>query len=605
VEGGGVRAAGHGPVLSCTGMENRMNSSIFSRRLVLVYTLIVAIPLGFLIFFAIETLRRSEYQKVVERADKKLEDNVSHVLDCIEVVNRIRNTITNHTAMADYFLFTSRDDRVSVILQTRTLADELERMQLSFPLLYGIRVFFTDQRLPERWPAFYHENRLGHSAAGWQFDHRGGLITALEDKSPPMVSYTGDLLLRTRRLGTLQILIPRDNFFPFINDSIDDSINDSINDSPGTDFVLTGDQVIPASLDPLLAEEIRKAAKSGENGSLALKEKGKSRLFLWRAVPDSDLLLVHDCYEDSVLGGLESFRLLAGFGILASTVLLFFIIRFATGRLTRRLYLIMEGMKELRRGNLDVALRIEGNDEITEMARVFTDMAGRIKDLAGEITREQQLVAYTEIQAMQNQINAHFLYNVLETIKMQAEIDNAAGIVRSITILGRMLRYCLGLKLRVVPLREELNYIRSYIDLLNIRNDYTIELYEQIEESYLDNSIPKMLIQPLVENAFLHAVEPMGEDARIDITAKAEGGALWIGVKDYGPGLGAGELKKIEERIQVKEIFSGHIGLQNIQQRLCAFYGENWKLRIFSVPGEGTAVLVPIPLTGATERPCP
>jgi two-component system sensor histidine kinase YesM len=571
-----------------------VKGTIFSRRLVLIYTLIVGIPLGLLIFFATETLRRNEYEKVIEREDKRLEDYARYVLDCIEVVNRIRNTITNHTAMADYFLFTARDDKVTVISQTRILADELERMQLSFPLLYGIRVFFSDWRLPERWPAFYHESRLDHPAAGWRFNYRGGLITAIEDRSPSMVSYTGDLLLRAKRIGTLQIVIPTENFFPFIND-----------DSPAADFVLTGDQVIPASLDPYLENGIREAAKSGERGSVLLKEKGKDHLFLWRTVPDSDLLLVHDCYADSVLSGLASFRLVAGFGILVSTVLLFFIIRFATGRLTRRLYLIMEGMKELRRGNMDFALRIEGNDEITEMARAFTDMAGHIKDLAGEITREQQLVAHTEIRAMQNQINAHFLYNVLETIKMQAEIYNATGIVRSITILGRMLRYCLGLRLRVVSFREELSYIRSYVELLNIRNDYTIELCEQIEEVYLDNSIPKMLIQPLVENAFLHAVEPLGEDARIEITAEAEDGALWIGVKDYGPGLGREELKKIEEGIQTEENLSGRIGLRNIQQRLSVFYGENWKLRIVSVPGEGTAVFIPIPLAGTMERSCP
>jgi two-component system sensor histidine kinase YesM len=573
--------------------ECRMKGTVFSRRLVLIYTLIVSIPLGFLIFFATETLRRSEYQKVVERADKRLEDYARHVLDCLEVVNRIRNSITNHTVMADYFLFTSRDDKVSVILQTKALADELERMQLSFPLLYAIRVFFTDQRLPERWPTFYHETRLDYPAEGWRFNHRGGPVTALEDRSPLIVSYTGDLLLRTRRIGILQIAIPVDSFFPFIN-----------NGSPGADFVLTGDQVIPESLEPALADRIRKAAESGENGSVVLKEKGKSHFFLWRTIPGSDLLLVHDCYNDSVLSGLESFRFLAGFGILASTALLFFIIRFTTGRLMRRLYLIMDGMKELRRGNLDIALRIEGNDEVTEMARVFTDMAGRIKDLAGEITREQQLVAQTEIRAMQNQINAHFLYNVLETVKMQAEIYNAAGIVRSITLLGRMLRYCLGLRLRVVPLREELGYIRSYIDLLNIRNDYTIELRERIEESYLDIGIPKMLIQPLVENAFLHAVEPMGEDARIDITAEAENDVLWISVKDYGPGLETGELEKIKERMQAEETVSGHIGLRNIQQRLSVFYGENWKLRIASVPRGGTAVHIPIPLTGTAERPC-
>jgi two-component system sensor histidine kinase YesM len=561
-----------------------VKGTIFSRRLVLIYTLIVAIPLGFLIFFATETLLRSEYQKVVERADKKLEDYVRHVLDCIETVTRIKNAVANNPAMADYFLFTNRNDTVSVIVQTIALADELERMRLSFPLLYGIRVFIADERLPERWPTFYQKSRLDPSAVGWQYDYQGKLKIALEDKAPLMTSYTGDLLLKTRHIGVLQILIPMENFFPFYRDS-----------SEAT-YVFSEDRVMPAGLDPSLAAGIREAAKSEESGSITLKQKGERRLFLWQAVPGSDLLLVQDCSFDTVLSGLESFRLLAGFGILGSTVLLFFIIRFATGRLMRRLYQVVDGMTELRRGNLDIALNIEGNDEVTEIARVFTGMAGRIKDLAAEITREQQLAAQTEIRAMQNQINAHFLYNVLETIKMQAEVCNAAGIVRSITILGRMLHYCLGMKLRVVSLREELSYIRSYIDLLNIRNDYTIELFEQIEESYLDSKIPKMLIQPLVENAFLHAIEPRGEDARIDITAEVENGVLWIGVKDYGPGLEIGELKKIEEIIQNGENTSDHIGLRNIQQRLSVFFGADRKLRISSAPGQGTAVLIPIPL---------
>jgi two-component system sensor histidine kinase YesM len=260
-------------------------------------------------------------------------------------------------------------------------------------------------------------------------------------------------------------------------------------------------------------------------------------------------------------------------------------------------------MREVKQGNIDVGISVKGDDEISDMAHVFTDMTARIKKLIEEIKLEQQLVTETEIKAMQNQINAHFLYNVLETIKMQAELHDEDTIVHSITLLGKMLRYCLRLKQHRVSLREEMEYIRSYIALLNIRNDYSITLNEYISDRCMDYIIPKMLIQPLIENAFLYAIEPLGNNAAIDIRVYADDGdkILWIEVNDYGDGLNPDELEIVRINIDQErtEDIPGGIGLRNIQQRLTVFYGDAWRLHITSIPGKGTTIHIPIPMDAA------
>jgi two-component system sensor histidine kinase YesM len=392
------------------------------------------------------------------------------------------------------------------------------------------------------------------------------------------------------------------NFFPFLYRE---------RDSVQRNFVFQGDTplVLPEDgvegLPPALSSPVLTAAAGKEAGRVAFWENGRERHFLWRRAPHTDLLLVRDCTPELNELGIGAFRAISGIGILLSTALLFLVIRFATIRMMSRLYLIINGMNEVHKGNLDVMVPVEGSDEISGMAKAFTNMLARIKCLIQEIKAEERLVTETEIKAMQNQINAHFLYNVLETIRMQAELRDEKTIVQSITLLGRMLRYCLTLRKTRVKVIEELEYTRSYIALLNIRNDYEVALREHIEETALTREIPRMLLQPIVENAFLYAIEPEGEDAIIDLWIEADAvkNTLLISVRDYGPGLAPEALERLIKHIAGGDELDtpGGIGLKNIQLRLTAFYGPAWKLDIKSSPDEGMLVRIPVPLLDTKE----
>jgi two-component system sensor histidine kinase YesM len=586
------------------GRKGRARGMIFSRHMVLVYTIIVIVPLVILIFFATDILRRGEYEKVIGRVTKEMEINARQVSDSIETVNRIKDSIIVNPTLVRHLLFTNPDEVWPVIEQTLDISGEIERLRLGFPLLYGIRVFMTDSRFPERWPVLFHEEKIRPPENGreWEYNYIETLKTGIEARVQPVVSCLDDIFLINQRVGSLQIMIPMTGFFPFLYGN-----NEARNFIFFTGGVISGGygdgKAVPAAIEA----GIRESAGQAADGILQFSDNGKKYIFLWRLVPGSDLILVHDSSDETALNDIEYFTMLTVLGMFGSLVLLFCIIYFATQRLLSRLYRIVKGMTEIKRGNYDIELKVEGSDEIAEMALVFSDMVSQIKKQIRIITQEQRLVAETEIKAMQNQINAHFLYNILETVKMQAEIRNVDTIIRIITLLGKMLRYCLRIGPWAVPLREELSYVHAYIDLLNIRNDYTVSIDESVPEELLDTKMPRMLIQPLVENVFFHVIEPRGEDAGLGIGVEAgsRDGILWIHVQDSGPGLSAEEVEKIREGINGHNgDNSGSIGLKNIQRRLSVFYGPEWRLRIVSVPGKGTTVSVPVPLEPAEEKPC-
>jgi two-component system sensor histidine kinase YesM len=518
--------------------------------MVLVYTLIVTIPLSIAILAGTERFWNLEYRRIITAAEADLKENAAHVLRCVDLVMRSESAVIGNRGMDDLFLFTNKNDKASVVFQVWDLCSELERLQFASPQV-SVRVFIDDPAIPERWPVFFHRERLNEPAGEnsstprWSYGLPAGIFKT--DEGTPVVSYTTGMLLRKRRIGKLQILMPMADFFPFLER------RDGRRYTVFAGGKLLGEDPAKEPLGEPVTGELLRAAGKEETGVLKIRDRGRLRYILWRGIPNTELVLARDCGGELKEAGINSLRIAAGTGVVLSPVLIFLVIRFVTGRMMERLYRIMNSMGEIRRGNLDIRVSEEGNDEISGMAQAFNNMVTRIRDLIAQITEEQRLVTETELKAMQNQINSHFLYNALETIRMQAELADESSIVESLTLLGRMLRYCLrpgtsSSGAGQVSVREELEYIRSYIDFLNIRNDYHITLNENLDPRCVDNRIPKMLIQPLVENAFHHAIEPAGEDAAVELRLEKKDGVLWISVRDYGPGLDTAETAGLAEK---------------------------------------------------------
>ena len=248
-------------------------------------------------------------------------------------------------------------------------------------------------------------------------------------------------------------------------------------------------------------------------------------------------------------------------------------------------------------------MRVEhtGSDEMGELGANINLMLDTIKRLMEENIDRELLMKNSEIRALQNQINAHFIYNVLESIKMMAEIDEEFAISDAITSLGKLLRYGMKWSTKNVTVKQEIDYIKNYLDLINLRFDYRINLALTIPDNIYNQQIPKMSLQPIIENAIYHGIEELAEDSSIYIKAIIEGKDYTIEITDSGRGMTEVEVKELQKKISGEIDVGGGsgngIGLKNVQDRIQIAFGPNYGISVASKLNCYTKVMIKLPIT--------
>ncbi|KMW11027.1 sensor histidine kinase [Enterocloster citroniae] len=257
---------------------------------------------------------------------------------------------------------------------------------------------------------------------------------------------------------------------------------------------------------------------------------------------------------------------------------------------------VMEGIEAIERGNLDVEIQVDSNDEIRTIAAGLNHMAGRIKVLMEEKAQIEIKKKEAEIMMLQRQIRPHFLYNTLDGIRMKALLNQDHEAAEMIEKLSLLLRRTTDMKTEYVKVREELEYVTCYIELQNLRFRYKFQLDVQIPEDVMDMIIPKFSLQPLIENAVHHGLEKRRMNRQIRISSQCTDQTVDITVEDNGKGISPLRLEEIRATLdQPDTLESEHIGLNNINTRLKLYYGKEYGLRIDSQEGIGTALSLHLP----------
>ncbi len=214
--------------------------------------------------------------------------------------------------------------------------------------------------------------------------------------------------------------------------------------------------------------------------------------------------------------------------------------------------------------------------------------------LKSQLEIKKYKTAHAELVAMQSQLNPHFLYNTLETLNWKCYQltggPNQANVI--IEKLSDILRYSLGGEGLFVTLAEEMEYIHSYIDIQNIRYMDMIRVREKISDEALGWRVPRMLLQPIVENAVQHGLRPKGRSGLLSIETSIDEGILTVSIFDDGVGISPENLDRIKKELGTDEMHSRHIGLGNVNTRLRTLY--NQKLEIESEEAKGTTVILHI-----------
>ena len=252
----------------------------------------------------------------------------------------------------------------------------------------------------------------------------------------------------------------------------------------------------------------------------------------------------------------------------------------------------------IAKGDFSQEESLESQDEIGLIGKAVNSMSSQIEQLMDKRLEDEKEKSSLEIRMLQAQINPHFLYNTLDSIKWIAVIQKNSGIVKAVTALSKLLKnMAKGVDERVT-LREELDFVRDYVTIEKLKYVEMFDLEVDIgEEMLYDARIVKLTLQPLVENAIFSGIEPGGKNGTIRIHAYEKDKCLCIDVRDDGIGIPE---EKIPELLNHSEKLKGDqmssIGMPNVDRRLKLIYGEEYGLSVESQVGEYTQITVRIPL---------
>lgn len=252
---------------------------------------------------------------------------------------------------------------------------------------------------------------------------------------------------------------------------------------------------------------------------------------------------------------------------------------------------LLKGMKKVEEGNLDTKVFLKSRDEVAILSKGFNSMIENIKVLMKSNAEMEVKKKEAEMMVLQGQIDPHFLYNTLDGIRMKAVINKDAEAAEMIEELSKLLRTCANVGKKFVTLQEELDYVKRYVSLQNIRYKQKFQMEIKIDDILLKMVVPMFILQPIIENAIYHGLEPKKNDRKILITGFVEGEKAIIKVFDNGTGMRNDELEALRASLGLEgEDLQAKIGLRNINRRLKLHYGEKSGIEIDSSYGEGTTV---------------
>lgn len=264
--------------------------------------------------------------------------------------------------------------------------------------------------------------------------------------------------------------------------------------------------------------------------------------------------------------------------------------------LTKPLNTLLNSMKRFQKGNFNEKVEYKYNDEIGELSKGYNHMVAEIRNLVDTVYIAQIKEREAELNALQAQINPHFLYNTLDTILMKAEGCKENEIADMIYSLSRLFRLSLNRGKGVIQVAKEKELIEHYLALQKIRFKNRLSYQINIDEDILEYSIPKLILQPFVENSIIHGIESQKRDGIVIVTGCLVGNEIKFTIEDNGVGMEQEKLKRLHEPEDNEGINAansaapGGYAITNVNDRLKLAYKDSYSLNFTSEPGKGTKV---------------
>jgi two-component system sensor histidine kinase YesM len=252
-------------------------------------------------------------------------------------------------------------------------------------------------------------------------------------------------------------------------------------------------------------------------------------------------------------------------------------------------------MKLVEQGRFDINIDVKGEAEVARLSKTFNIMVNRIRKLMDQIVHEQDAKRISELNALQAQINPHFLYNTLDSIVWMAENGKSDDVITMVTALARLFRISISRGKNIITVQEELEHARNYLIIQNIRYKNKFKYEIETEQDALKCKTLKLILQPIIENSIYHGIEYMVDEGFIKISVSIVDGKLRLLVSDNGLGIQPERLENLLAKENKNSQGSG-VELKNVHERIQLYYGSQYGIKIKSEPEVGTEVSIWLPI---------
>lgn len=553
-------------------MRNWFRGLKLNQKFTVTTLIFIFIPLFGMMCFGFRSIKKNAIDYGVNEAVTATDLTCAEVNAKANACSMVVDTLQEYEPLEKYLLHLRRGEEISESYYQQFRNNSIsiiDKMQEAMPDLYQIHIFAMADGFLEQQPILYQKEKMKNCS--WYRSYQGGgqwffdiqeknIISGTKKEGSHLMTYVRELRDQSGgRLGVIEVSMRMADIFPEIYRSGDSSWACFVDENWNLyDCGKTAAACKWQSYRGLIL--FRAGIRDRKESQQSAVIDRKNVAIVLRKVDKLNGMFVTLTNLDDATGNMikQQQRMLlefAGFGLLLIVVV----------------NLIVRGLLE----------RIQKENE--------------------ESIKREAALKDTAIRAMQNQINAHFIYNVLESIKMMAEINEEYTISDAVTALGEMLHYNMRWNKFLVTVQDEMNYIQNYVELMNLRYDFTITLSVQMPENLYRQDIPKMSLQPIVENAITHGIEELDADAVIEIKGIEHEKSFEIEITDSGTGMSEKQLailrRKLRMRLNSDTQPKHGIGLRNVQDRIHIQFGTEYGLSVYTKEHCYTKVSIHLPIT--------
>lgn len=594
------------PFVSSARLDKKITSFII---------LILAVSMTIFSFIVFDFLKRDLERDKIKDVKISMASDLNTIQKNVEMCNMSTQVFFNANRLMDFIADQVDKKEMTteeIISFYKSEIGNLEKISNSNPYLYNIRIYVNSEDSIEMMPILYNYSRLKKlewakdkniETGTWKFDYQDTIFSGLgsipAEHVVSLVSKISDY--EHRELGVIEVATTMELLFPSIYSSTSDEWSCFIDQDEKCYYDSEISSKWIEDVKPLL-ETIKEKKLGSYYETIRLGNEEVIVACEYVKTLNGYLMKIISLEKDNK--SIAKIRnSVIGF-LIIGTVLATILIGQSIRSLLKRLYEIIKDVNLIGKGNLDIRVPATGNDEVGDLGRQINLMLEHMTKLMEQGIQKERLIKDTEIKALQNQINAHFIYNVLESIKMMAEIKEQYDISDALTSLGKLLRYTMRWGEQSVTVEEEIEYIRNYLALINLRFDYRIILSINMTEELLKQRVPKMSLQPIVENAIYHGIEELAEDTTIYIKGLIQKDSCCIEIMDSGIGMTEAQVEKLRQKIAGDIVEDSNksgkskgngLGLKNVQDRIVMCFGKQYGISIVSREHCYTKVIVRIP----------